>query len=113
MAETTSALRRRTVITRPTLCSASRWEAAHEIRAGKCPDAPPAILLRRVLRADRGGLLARVCEPHRAQAVRFYSLRRMTCARTLIRWHGQTALAQSGLDWDTRGSISRDARHPQ
>jgi len=30
-----------------------------------------------------------------------------------MRWHGQTALAQSGLDWDTRGSISRDARHPQ
>src|SRR2546429_1873591 len=35
MAEITSALRRRTVITRPTMYSASRWEAAHEIRFGE------------------------------------------------------------------------------
>src|ERR1700730_10910514 len=59
MAEITSALDRRTVITRPTLYSASRWEAAHEIRAGERQDAPPAILLCMVLRADRGELRAR------------------------------------------------------
>src|SRR5262245_44569058 len=57
--ETTSARHRRPVTTRLTPCSASRWEAAYDLRPGEWPGARPATLLCVVLRSDRGELSPR------------------------------------------------------
>ena len=45
LAEITSALPRPTSSTPPIPCSASHWEAPHEIRIGERKATPPAILL--------------------------------------------------------------------
>jgi hypothetical protein len=59
MAEITCALRRPVVSTRPIRCSASHWEAPHEIHPSEWPDAPPAILLCEVRAATQRKLSAR------------------------------------------------------
>ena len=59
MAEITSALLRRVSSTQPTPCSASHWEAPHEIHIGEREDAPPAIFLCDVRSGDRSELSAR------------------------------------------------------
>src|ERR1700709_841135 len=59
MAEITSALLRRVFSTHLTPCSASHWEAPHEIHIGEREDAPPAIFLCDVQSNDRSKLSAR------------------------------------------------------
>src|SRR4051812_21658857 len=59
MAEATSVLRARAVLTRLTPYSPSHWEAAHEVRPGQRQNALFAILLCMVLRSDRRQLPAR------------------------------------------------------
>src|SRR6266446_8946045 len=59
MAGITSALRRPAYSTHPIPCTASHWEAPHEIHISEREDAPRTILVCAVLPADRGELSAR------------------------------------------------------